>query len=59
MIMAVAKWLLYIIGILLILMGIMGYLGVPYPALKDPVWHVSLKIIVGLIAIWGGTTVPE
>jgi hypothetical protein len=57
--MAVAKWLLYIIGILLILMGIMGYLGVPYPALKDPTWHVSLKIIVGLIAIWGATKVPE
>lgn len=57
--MAVAKWLLYIIGILLILMGIMGYLGVPYPALKDPAWHVSLKIIVGLIAIWGAIKVPE
>lgn len=57
--MAVAKWLLYIIGILLILMGIMGYLGVPYPALKDPVWQSALKIIVGLIAIWGGMAVPE
>ncbi len=57
--MAVAKWLLIIIGILLIVMGIMGYLGVPYPALKDPVWHAALKIIVGLIAIWGGMQVQE
>jgi len=40
-------------------MGIMGYLGVPYPALKDPVWHAALKIIVGLIAIWGGMQVQE
>lgn len=34
--MAVAKWLLYIIGIILVLMGILGYLGIPFPALKDP-----------------------
>lgn len=26
--MAVAKWLLYIIGIILVLMGILGYLGI-------------------------------
>jgi len=53
--MAVAKWLLYIIGIILVIMGILGYLGVPYPALRDPVWHAALKIIVGLVALWGGT----
>lgn len=53
--MAVAKWLLYIIGIILVLMGILGYLGIPYPALKDPAWHAALKIIIGLVALWGGT----
>ena len=54
-----AKWLLYIIGVLLVLMGIMGFLGWPYPDLKDPVWHAALKVIVGLIAIYGGTTLSE
>ncbi|MDD3454814.1 MAG: hypothetical protein PHR99_04950 [Methanobacteriales archaeon] len=51
----VTKWLLYIIGILLIIMGILGFVGFPFPNLKDPAWHAALKIIVGLIAIWGGT----
>jgi len=36
---------------LLILMGILGFVGFPYPALKDPAWHAALKIIVGLIAM--------
>ncbi|BAW32081.1 MAG TPA: hypothetical protein PLO64_03245 [Methanothermobacter sp.] len=53
------KWLLYIIGILLILMGILGFVGYPYPALKDPAWHAALKIIVGLVALWGGTKASE
>lgn len=55
-----AKWLLYIIGILLIIMGILGFMN--YPLKFNPVepqWHAALKVIVGLIAIYGGTKVNE
>ncbi|MGC9517876.1 MAG: hypothetical protein ACP5C3_09310 [Methanomicrobiales archaeon] len=54
------KWLLYIIGIILILMGILGAVNWPIaftPA--EPIWHVALKIIVGIVAIWGGTQVSD
>lgn len=46
-------WLLYLIGIGMIIMGILGILNKPIEFTpKEPTWHAIVKIIVGLIVIY-------
>jgi len=54
------KWLFYIVGIILLLMGIMSAVNWPIAFTPhEPVWQVALKLIVGMIFIWGGTQVAD
>ena len=52
-----SKTLLVIIGVVIVLMGVWALI----PAWKisdvvDPSWHAIVKIIVGLIAVYVGST---
>jgi uncharacterized membrane protein len=53
------KWILYIIGILLIIMGLWALLANGAFGVVDPWWHAVLKIVVGAVAIYGGMQVKE
>jgi uncharacterized membrane protein len=49
------NYLLYLIGIVLVIMGIMAIANKPIEYTpKEPVWHAALKIIFGLIVIYIG-----
>lgn len=53
-----AKWWIYLVGIIVLLMGLWG-LVYPVFGVVDPWWHAVLKIIVGAITIYAGMQIPE
>jgi uncharacterized membrane protein HdeD (DUF308 family) len=49
------NWLLYLIGIVFVIMGIIAIANKPIEYTpKEPTWHAALKIISGLIIIYLG-----
>jgi hypothetical protein len=51
-------WLLVILGLIVVIMGILGFLNKPIEFTpKEPVWHAALKVIVGLIIVYIGLVV--
>lgn len=45
-----SKWVLIVVGVLVLLMGVMAMV----PSLEigtEPMWHAIVKVIVGIIAI--------
>jgi len=51
--MMLKAWALLILGIIVIIMGILGFLNKPIEFTpKEPVWHAALKVIVGLLIVY-------
>lgn len=53
-----AKWWIYLVGILVILMGLWGLVAQSF-GVVDPWWHAVLKIIVGAITVYAGMQLPD
>lgn len=52
-----SKTLLIILGVVILIMGIWGLVPAwSIAGVTDPGWHAIAKIVVGLIAIYVGTT---
>jgi hypothetical protein len=48
-------WLLVFLGLIVVIMGILGFLNKPIEFTpKEPGWHAAIKVIVGLIIIYIG-----
>lgn len=50
-----AKTLLTVLGVVIIVMGVAGLFWTMF-GVEDPTWHAILKIVVGLIAVYVGST---
>lgn len=50
-----SKTFLTILGVVIIVMGVWGLFWTSF-GVEDPTWHAIAKIIVGLIAVYIGST---
>jgi len=55
----VAKWWIYLVGIVVLLMGLLGLVLPGWLGVTDPWWHAVLKIIVGAITIYAGMQITD
>jgi hypothetical protein len=53
-----AQWWIYLVGIVVLLMGILGLVYPGWLGVADPWWHAVLKVIVGAITIYAGMQIP-
>jgi hypothetical protein len=45
-----SKWTLFIVGVIVLIMGVAGLPGVSDLG-TEPDWHAVLKIIIGIVAV--------
>lgn len=49
------NYLLYLIGIVVLIMGIMAFANKPIEYTpKEPTWHAAIKVIFGIIILYLG-----
>ena len=54
-----AKWWIYLVGIVVLLMGIWPLVANGAFGVVDPWWHAVLKIIAGAITLYAGMQIPD